>query len=217
VVDGKPVLKAEAWGGAAPVPGFTYRVMSPRQTTPGRYVIHSYGAYTTRTWESSKIAWGTKLTVDHSVHPPRLMYETSLQNPRWRPVTDLVPWATLSRVMAEFASLFGPNRRYDRDGDGIPDVWVFNDFGAKAVRCYRDKNHNKKLDAGESLMGEMFHTTPENEAQAGTGRPVVLEESHGCIHISPERRDRLHAADAFARGTDFIVHPYTEQLAPAWR
>jgi hypothetical protein len=89
---------------------------------------------------------------------------------------------------------------------------VFNDFGPWAVRYFKDKNHNKKLDAGESLSGEMIHTTPENEGQIVKGEPVTLEPSHGCIHVSPADRDRFHAVGAFDKGVDLIIHVYAEAV-----
>jgi hypothetical protein len=99
---------------------------------------------------------------------------------------------------------------YDPDGDYVPDIWVFNDFGAEAVRYFRDKNADRKLDAGEVVSGEMIHTTPENEAQTAKGEPVTFEPSHGCIHVSPGDRARLRAARAFDRGTTLVIHTYAE-------
>lgn len=43
----------------------------------------------------------------------------------------------------------------------VPNTWVFNDFGPVAIRYFKDLNANRKLDKGkgESLSGEMIHTT----------------------------------------------------------
>ena len=89
---------------------------------------------------------------------------------------------------------------------------MFNDFGPWAVRYFADKNRNKKLDGAESLSGEMIHTTPNNEGQISQGQAVTLFPSHGCIHVSPIDRDRLHAAGAFDRGVDLIIHGYNETV-----
>src|SRR3954469_25284180 len=75
VVGGKPEARAEAWGGEEPKPGVTYPTMKPRPTTPGRYVIYSYEPYRTKTWQLSKIRWGTKLTIDKDGD---VAYETGL-------------------------------------------------------------------------------------------------------------------------------------------
>ena len=163
VVNGKPAIKAEAWGGEEPAPGVKYDVMKPRPTTPGHYVIQSYAPYTTNTWALSKIAWGTKLSLD--VSGTTLMYETGLAKPAWKRVEDKIPGVTVDWIKGQYFRLYGNTGKYDVDRDGIPDIWVFNDFGAWAVRYFQDKNRNKKLDSDESLSGEMLHTTPENEAE----------------------------------------------------
>jgi hypothetical protein len=215
VVNGKPEIKADAWGGEEPVPGVKYDVMKPRPTTPGRYVIHSYAPYTTNTWPLSKIAWGTKLTLDAS--RKSLLYETGVARPAWKKVEDKIPGITVDWVKAQYFRLYGSSGEFDSDRDGIPDVWVFNDFGAWAVRYFRDKNRNKKLDGKESLSGEMLHTTPENEAEVATKKPVVLAPSHGCIHLNPTQREQLYIAGAFSKGTDLVIHSYKETIPKSLR
>lgn len=74
-------------------------------------------------------------------------------------------------------------------------------------------NHNKKLDAGENLSGQMIHTTPQDEANTVLGKDVQLTNSHGCIHLKPMDRDLLEKAGAFAKGTDLVIHAY-EKLIP---
>jgi hypothetical protein len=207
MVDGRIVLRSNAWGGESPDPTIHYRVMPPRRTTPGKYVIHSYGPYRTNTWPMSRIQWGTKLKLSPKGD---VMFETGERRRRWMRVEDRIPHATTSKIQQFYFSMYGNDRRHDSNGDHVPDIWVFNDFGPKAVRYFKDKNHNKKLDPGESLSGEMIHTTPKNEGQASTGAPVTLEASHGCIHVAPADRDRLHAAGAFRSGTDLVIHGYDE-------
>lgn len=92
----------------------------------------------------------------------------------------------------------------------VPETWVFNDFGPIAIRWFRDVNGNGKLDVDERLSGQMFYTTPDNEAQAAFKQPVTLTESHCCIHLKPVDRDRLFSAGAFKPGTRFTVHRYDE-------
>jgi hypothetical protein len=207
-VDGAVVAGAEAWGGEQPDPKIHYDVMKPRPTTPGRYVIHSYEPYRTSTWPWSKIRWGTKLTI--SATGDDVLYETGLAPRPWKRVQDAIPGISKTVIQRAYFELYGNTRKYDPDGDYVPDIWVFNDFGAMAVRYFRDRNANRKLDAGESLSGEMIHTTPQNEAQTARGEPVTMESSHGCIHVSPADRDRLRAAGAFDKGTTLIIHTYDE-------
>jgi hypothetical protein len=59
----------------------------------------------------------------------------------------------------------------------------------------------------------MFHTTPNNEASTDRDDPVILGGSHGCIHVKPLDRDKLHQAGAFNRGTDLIIYSY-EDVVP---
>lgn len=210
LVAGKSPIVAEAWGGEEPDPTIRYDVMKPRPTTPGRYVIYSYAPYRTNTWDMSKIAWGTRLTLDFS--SKHVLYETGSTTRHWLRVEDKIWGATPAEIKRVYRAYFGEDRKYDSDGDGIPDRWVFNDFGPWAVRYFRDRNRNKKLDPGETLSGEMIHTTPENEWQVATGESVKLRPSHGCIHVSPIIRDKLHAAGAFDRGVTLIIHAYTESV-----
>ncbi len=100
---------------------------------------------------------------------------------------------------------------------GIPDRWVFNDFGPFAVRYFVDKNRNHKRDRNEPLSGEMIHTTADNEAEVSQGSRASLLPSHGCIHVDPIDRERLHAAGAFERGTDLLIHGYNEPLPESMR
>jgi len=208
VVDGQPAVRAEAWGGEEPVRGRVYKTMKPRKTTPGRYVIHSYKPYVTRTWELSRIAWGTPLEVRRG----ELWYATGNKLDPWRRVLDKVEDGTLETISGLYLGLYGNSPRFDPDGDGIPNQWVFNDFGPYAVRYFRDHNHNHKRDQGEGLLGEMIHTTPTNEAEMLLEKPVHLVPSHGCIHVSPKSRDKLRAAGAFEPGTDLVIHRYGDSI-----
>lgn len=194
--DGKVTLRAEAWGGpAARVHDST---MDATPTTAGRYVIHGEEAYRTPTWPLSSIRWGTKLQDKLS----DVWYQLNVNT-----------WASLKkdkgitrdRLVQMYFELYGERR--------VPDTWVFNDFGPIAIRYFRDLNGNGRFDSGkETLMGEMFHTTPDNEAQHARKQPIQMAQSHGCIHLRPPERDTLRRAGAFTPGTPFIVHAYNEKF-----
>ena len=98
----------------------------------------------------------------------------------------------------------------------FPDTWIFNDFGPIAVRYFRDKNKNRRLDTGEELKGEMIHTTPSSEFQTTRHRndpsAVELDYSHGCIHIKPIDRDTFLEAGAFRQGMTLVIHNYDEHF-----
>ena len=178
----KIVGQIEAWGGVEAQRGIHYKTMRPRPTTPGGYVISGWGPYSTRRWPLSRIRWGAPLRVDPSGE--HLLYQADTLG-TWRRVDHEVPGITIADVVDAFHRLYGDDRMHDRNGDGIPDEWVFNDFGPVAINYFRDPNRNRRLDRGETVMGEMIHTTPENEAETRRGLPVVMTSSHGCIHVRP--------------------------------
>lgn len=194
-LEGKKVLmQAEAWGG--PATRTKDDTMDAIPTTPGKYIIYGEEAYITRTWVWSSIRWGTKL-------------QDKLSDV-WYEVKPNV-WASLKKdknisraeVISQYETLYGEKR--------VPATWVFNDFGPIAIRYFKDLNGNGKFDKDkERLMGEMFHTTPDNEAQYKRAEPIEMAESHGCIHLKPPERDTLMRSGAFQYGTPFIVHKYDE-------
>lgn len=218
LADGAVRLRAEAWGGEDPDASVDYGEMKPRKTAPGRYIVHSFAPYKTLPWgpwDTSKIRWGTKLRVERG----EVLYETGSRTEPWRPVSTVIKGVTTDQIRRYFRRLFGDKSRYDFDGDYIPEVWVFNDFGPKAVRYFRDKNNNGRLDRdkGERLSGEMIHTTPKSEGQAERRDAVTLEPSHGCIHVAPASRELFAGAGAFRRGTVLIVHTYDEDVPAGLR
>jgi hypothetical protein len=94
---------------------------------------------------------------------------------------------------------------------GLPSTWVFNDFGHVTCYIYIDKNRNGKRDiASEGIHGEMFHTTPINEAQTALNQEVTLAESHGCIHIKPRDIDSMIEKGYLAKGNKVYVHDYKQ-------
>jgi hypothetical protein len=186
-VNGVVKFRAEAWGEQAPISGANYGIMRPRQTTPGKYVIHSAAPYHTKTWPFSHIQWGTPIKLSSDL--AHVVYQTGNHTNPWKNVDIDIPGLTPEVIKSSYNQLYGEWK--------IPGRWVFNDFGVKAVRYFKDDNNNKKLDKGEFLSGEMFHTTPENEAETALGRNVNLESSHGYIHLKPMDRDRFEKEGAF--------------------
>jgi hypothetical protein len=158
---------APAVGGEEPKPGDSVDdVMTPHRTTPGTFVIHSYRPYHTKTWQLSRIVWGTALKAEGPLRKREVYFRAGGHHPHWRLVRHLVPMATTKWIRWAYATLYKDDTvRYDKDGDGIPDRWLFNDFGPLAVRYFRDTNNDGKLDGDEHLSGEMLHTIQLNEAQ----------------------------------------------------
>jgi len=155
VVDGKPTVWVQVWGGSDPIPGWADGGMTPKKTTPGRFIIHSRGPHSTHKWPYSMIPWGTRLRVQGGGPHQKevVMYDAGMIHPRWRPVRDVIPNITTDEIKTYYGELYGETRLYDADGDNIPDRWVFNDFGRWAVRYYEDTNHDGRLDGKEALSG----------------------------------------------------------------
>lgn len=174
--------------------------MAEEPTTPGRYIIDRAEAYRTPTWAYSALKWGTPLQ-DRGATKDDVWYRTSGGQ-----------WGSIKRdygiarddILKQYFELY---RRYE-----VPATWIFNDFGPIAIRWFKDLNGNRRLDGKEVLSGQMFHTTPADEAAVANKKPVALSESHGCIHLNPIDRVSLMAMGAFKPGTTFVVHAYDEKL-----
>ena len=115
VVEGKPALWVQAWGGTDPIAGWNDGGMRPRKTTAGRFLIFGRAPYLTGTWDFSRLAWGTPLRVQMSGHEPVVMYDTGMVHPRWRPVSTIVPYCTTSAIQKAYTSLYGDTHLYDED------------------------------------------------------------------------------------------------------
>jgi hypothetical protein len=200
--NGTFVLKrVEAMGG--PGTQINNGGMSANPTTPGDFIIDRIEAYRTPTWIYSSIKWGTpildKPDINGIKYKDDVWYKTS--SGKWASLKNDYK-ITRSDILKMHIYLYGESK--------VPDKWIFNDFGPVAIRWFKDKNKNGKLDDGEELSGEMFHTTPDNEAQTALNMNVVLVPSHGCIHLKPTDRDNLLTIGAFKSGTKFKVYKYQE-------
>jgi hypothetical protein len=205
---GKKILaNVEAWGGEKAKKGVDYGPMKPHLTTPGGYVISSWGPYTTETWDFSCIRWGTPLRVDPSGE--HVLYRTNVLD-RWERVESVNPKLTFGAIKRRYLKLYGYSHRYDWNGDGIPEQWVFNDFGPVAINYFCDPNRNRRHDPGERMMGEKIHTTAENEAETTNRERIRMEHSHACIHVRPLDLRRLLRLGAFKKGRLLFVHDQRE-------
>jgi len=195
----KLVGRYEAWGGPASI-GSDAR-MAEEPTWPGNYIIDKTHPYHTPTWPMSKIKWGTRLKDMPGKND--VWYE--LSNGKWGSIAKDIK-IQRHELINEYKRLYDPTITKP------PTQWIFNDFGPVAIRWFKDINGNKKLDGHERLSGQMFHTTPDNEAQHRTGNTVKLVPSHGCIHLKPIDRDVITSYGAFKPKTPFIVHKYDEHF-----
>jgi hypothetical protein len=67
------------------------------------------------------------------------------------------------------------------------------------------------VNAKTGIQSEQFlHETPENERQQELGLPVVLNYSHGCVHVKPADIDEMMSKHYLVNGTPFVIHRYDE-------
>lgn len=187
----------EAWGGPEAIG--TDPHMAEQPTWPGLYYIDKAHAYRTPTWGMSNIKWGTKLKDMKALND--VYYQ--LSNGKWASVKN--DYNIKRDEIRELHLILYQEK-------SVPSTWIFNDFGPIAIRWFKDLNGNKILDGKETLSGQMFHTTPENEAQHAQGKPVKMTPSHGCIHLKPVDRDLIFSMGGFKPKTPFIVHKYHERF-----
>ncbi len=187
----------DAWGGPASMGTDEYMPEEP--TWPGTYIIHSAQPYRTPTWPLSKIKWGIQLQDK----PRKNDVWYKLPSGKWGSVKNDTGVSRLD-IIRLYYKLYGQMR--------VPKKWVFNDFGPIAIRWFKDINNNKNLDKNEKLSGQMFHTTPTNEAENNLGKTINLVPSHGCIHLKPADRDSIFSLGGFKPKTTFIVHSYHEKF-----
>ena len=141
----------EAMGGPAKI-GSDSR-MNEEPTWPGQYIIDKAVAYRTPTWPLSSLAWGTNLKD----MPSKQDIWYALPCGKWGSLNQLFGTITRDIIMDMYKDLYNKRK--------VPDTWVFYDFGPIAIRWFKDLNGNKILDGKERLSGQMFYTTPDNEAE----------------------------------------------------
>jgi hypothetical protein len=195
---GRSFARFEAMGGPAKMGNDPHMAEEP--TWSGQFIIDKAEPYRTPSWGASKLVWGTKLRD----MPSKKDIWYALPSGKWGSLKQLYENNEAREIIRRHHEvLYGTKI--------VPDTWVFNDFGPIAIRWFKDLNGNKVVDGKERLSGQMFHTTPDNEAEVALGAPVRLTPSHGCIHLKPNDRDRLFTIGAFKRGTSFTVHKYYER------
>jgi hypothetical protein len=92
----------------------------------------------------------------------------------------------------------------------LPDTWIFNDFGH--ITWYMvQANAHEAPGSKPKIHNEFIHTTQRNEYQTSHHSRVVLEYSHGCIHIKPHDIDEMALKGYLKVGNLFIVHKYNEK------
>lgn len=165
-------------------------------TRPGEFIVAGITKHVSHQWPFSRIAWGTPLKDDGKTI-------FVLINGIWKDQKSLTGFSREAVVQ----------RYIDLTNDlwvKLPvESWVFNDFGHITIYYAKDVNQNGVFDQEtESISNQMIHTTPQNEYQTLNKMPVVLDLSHGCIHLKPNDIDEMIQKKYLKRGTMVYIYPY---------
>ena len=165
-------------------------------TNKGKFVIARCGKHSSRRYPDwSRILWGTPLKEEGGI------LKVKMGNV-WRKLSDFTP-VTKGQILDYHEELYGSKT--------MPNKWVFNDFGHITCYYFKDINGNRRKDGKEKISGEFIHTTPSNEAQTLKGSPVILTDSHGCIHVKPQDVDKMIRKKYLRKGNQIIVHDYSNK------
>jgi hypothetical protein len=211
VVAGQTVAHLVACGG--PKEGGDDRGHSAGPTPAGQYVLGSKHHHVTPNWPSSCIPWGA--AIRRAANGEVQFNDGS----GWQMATgDGAPMNKALAKAQERANLepyspdelrtkarqaFAEDRKNAPNGALVP-TWRRNDFGEWAFNLR------------ENGKGTVYyiHTTPEDETATEAGVAFSLGQSHGCIHIRPEDRDRMVLSGYLAAGIDLRVEDYDAKGPP---
>jgi hypothetical protein len=138
-------------------------------------------------WDSLTTLWNRKKVAEKALH------------------RELVPAETVELVKQRHDELYATAK--------VPNTWVFNDFGHMTCYFFKDINHNGIFDPKtEKLQSQYIHTTPKDEAIATLypTQAIVLDKSHGCIHVKPNDIDEMIRKGFLKRGNHIVVHPFSD-------
>jgi hypothetical protein len=174
--------------------GFDGHMKGP--TDSGEFVVARCGRHVSRRYAFwSRIAWGTPLRERNG------FLEVYIDG-TWQSLRLFCP-ASRAEIGQYHADLYGTWR--------IPKEWVFNDFGHITCYYFKDIDKDLKLGSNEKIHSEFIRTTPVNEGQALQKKTIILDESHGCIHVAPQDIDDMNRKGYLAPGNELIVHRYSER------
>lgn len=82
--------------------------------------------------------------------------------------------------------------------------WKKNDFGRWAWNLKQNGHRTAYY----------IHTTPQDELNSERAQPVMLTQSHGCIHIRPADRDVMMRRGFLKSGIEVDIKPYGQVGPP---
>jgi|GEM_PF-2809167 len=182
-----------------------------RESTPaGQYILGPQEHVTTRSWPGSVVPWSAPLRINSAGE-----VEFQAKSTHWTLATGPrgeVTWAYSVYVKRNGAS-FTPRQIQDAVRE------IFIDPTTRKLRwpTYRANDFGLwgwNLTKNGQRTGYFIHTTPDNENDSATATIQNLQNSHGCVHLVPQERDRLMKAGLLKEGMPFEVRPYTETGPP---
>jgi hypothetical protein len=210
VLGGQVVANYAACGG--PKEGQPDQGHSAGPTPPGHYTLGLRHHHVTLNWWPSCIPWGASIRRAENG-------EVEFDDGNgWKPATgDGAPMniaLVRSRAIAMLPAL-APEivRRAARQAFAVDPtnptsplvtIWERNDFGKWAFNLRCD---------GKSTP-YYVHTTPTDEYATAHNLAFSLVQSHGCIHVRPDDRDKMMTEGYLAAGIHLEVKPYDAKGPP---
>jgi hypothetical protein len=196
-----------AMGG--PPPGHGYKDVgghTAEPTPPGHYILGAAEVVVTSSWPKSVIPWGAKLREENGEVLYQVGEKWNMATGRYGRVTQAWQQFWLrSGKPRSFDAADGHARAmfYDKNGKLFPE-WFGNDFGPVSW-CLKKRGQRTPF---------FIHTTPQNEIQLALHQPVVLTDSHGCVHITPTDRKDMVSKGYLKEGVEVEVRRYGEKGPP---
>lgn len=181
-------------------------------TPTGFFTLGKAEHHTTLVWPLSVIPWGAKLRLgtdgELEFSPGGEWKKATGPHGEWTKaqirwnLRDGKPGRVSKEEREGFMSLV-----VDSKGNLVTTEWIFNDFGKWSWNLMR----------GGKRTGYYIHTTAEDEQTRANLRPyfpLLLGQSHGCVHLDPKDRDEMMAKGYLRAGIHVHIMPYGQKGPP---
>lgn len=179
-------------------------------TQAGIYVLDKAEIHTTPNWPASVVPWGAEIRRQHGIIQYRFGNQwRDATGPRGGVTQALRLWNTRTeasrRIPPQRLEEIANSYFIDRVTGQLTEVYKNNDFGKVSWNLKRNGKRTAYY----------IHTTPFDEFNTAAGNIVTLTQSHGCIHIRPQDRDRFVKAGYLREGITVDIRQYGEVGPPA--
>lgn len=178
-------------------------------TPAGHYILDYAEHHTSGGWPASVIPWGAPLReAGKEVEYYADGHWIPATGPNGRVVAAARAFVARDHRKFSHAELDAAVRSeylYTGPNNSLPKEYRLNDFGKWSWNL---KKHGRRT-------VYYIHTTPANEDQqaareSGQAASLVLEQSHGCIHILPSDRDEMMRKGFLFHGRRVEIRSYRE-------